>query len=264
MKTTTTRPATAEERARLEAYLNPEVKKKPAWAVAVMVAVPLAWALFITLNVLLDGLAPAGVHLLLAAVIAGGGAWYYGKRMTAQHAESARPAEPVLGFLQRDLESGRVVVNRWEVDAVVKVASDPSRFVSTTWFAKLSDGTVALLVPPDLEEAEMNGEFPATSFEIATGEESRHVLSIRRTGERLEPAARRGPLSDGEWAELGDEADAPVPFGWDEVLARAAANPLRARAKGEARSRQEALEREILKAHDERTARTASDAIRPK
>jgi hypothetical protein len=264
MKTTTTRPATAEERAKLEAYLNPEVKRKPAWAAAVMVAVPLAWALFIALNMLLDGLAPAGVNLLLAVALAGGGAWYFGKRMTAQHAASFRPAEPLLGFLQRDLESGRVVVTRWEVDAVVKVASDPGRFVSTTWFARLSDGSVALLVPPDLEEAELNGEFPATSFEIATGEESRHVLSIRRTGEKLEPAALRAPLSDAEWEELGDEADAPVPFGWNEVLARAAANPLRARAKGEPRSRQEALEREILKAHEERTGRSAPDSTRPK
>ena len=264
MKTTTTRPATAEERARLEAYLNPEVKRKPAWAATVMVAVPLAWALFLVLNMALDGLVPASVRLLLAVAIAGTGAFLFGKRLSAQHAESARPAEPVLGFLQRDLESGRVVVTRWEADAVVKVASDPSRFVSTTWFAKLSDGTVALLVPPDLEEAEMNGEFPATSFEIATGEESRHVLSIRRTGERLEPAALRAPLSDGEWEELGDEADAPVPFGWDEVLARAAANPLRARAKGEARSRQEALEREILKAHEERTGRASPDPARPR
>ncbi|MHB8798888.1 MAG: hypothetical protein ACYDBY_10545 [Thermoanaerobaculia bacterium] len=264
MKTTTTRPATAEERAKLEAYLNPTTKAKPAWAAAVLVAVPLTWALFIVLNLALDGLVPAAVRLLLAVAIGGGGAWYFGKRMTAQHAESFRPAEPVRGFLQRDLDSGRVVVTRWEADAVVKVASDPGRFVSTTWFAKLPDGGVALLVQPDLEEAELSGEFPATSFEIATGEESHHVLSIRRTGERLEPAALRGPLSDGEWEELGDEADAPVPFGWDEVLARATANPLRARAKDEPRSRQEAIEREILRAHEERTGRSAPDSTRPK
>ncbi len=263
MKTTTTRPATPEERLRLEAYLHPKPKSNPAWAATVMVTVPLAWALFMILNMLLGGLVPAAVRLLLAVAIAGGGAWHFGKRLSAQHAESARPAEPVLGFLQRDLESGRVVVNRWEADAFVKVASDPGRFVSTTWFAKLTDGTVVLLAQPDLEEAELSGDFPATSFEIATGEESRHVLSIRRTGERLEPVALRAPLSDAEWEELGDEADAPVPFGWEEVLARAAANPLRARAKGEARSRQEALEREILKAHEEEAGRATPDTTRP-
>lgn len=264
MKTTMTRRATAEERAKLEGYLNPKPKRNPAWAATVMVTVPLAWALFVVLNMLLDGIVPAAVRLLLAVAIAGGGAFLFGKRLKAQHEASARPSEPVLGFLQRDLESGRVVVTRWEVDAVVKVASDPGRFVSTTWFAKLTDGAVALLVPPDLEEAELSGDFPATSFEIATGEESRHVLSIRRTGERLEPAALRAPLSDAEWEELGDEADAPVPFGWSEVLARAAANPLRARAKDEPRSRQEALEREILKAHEERTGPSAPEATRPK
>ncbi|HPA51664.1 MAG TPA: hypothetical protein PLP50_08680 [Thermoanaerobaculia bacterium] len=263
MKATTTRPATPEERLRLEAYLHPKPKSNPAWAATVMVTVPLAWALFMILNMLLGGLVPAAVRLLLAVAIAGGGAWHFGKRLSAQHAESARPAEPVLGFLQRDLESGRVVVNRWEADAFVKVASDPGRFVSTTWFAKLTDGTVVLLAQPDLEEAELSGDFPATSFEIATGEESRHVLSIRRTGERLEPVALRAPLSDAEWEELGDEADAPVPFGWEEVLARAAANPLRARGKGEARSRQEALEREILKAHEEEAGRATPDTTRP-
>ena len=264
MKTTTTRLATAEERAKLEGYLNPKPKRNPAWAATVMVTVPLAWALFVVLNMLLDGWVPAAVRLLLAVAIAGGGAFLFGKRLKAQHEASARPGEPVLGFLQRDLESGRVAVTRYEVEAIVKVASDPGRFVSTTWFAKLTDGTVALLVPPDLEEAELSGDFPATSFEIATGEESRHVLSIRRTGERLEPAALRAPLSEAEWEELGDEADAPVLFGWEEVLARAAANPLRAKAKGEARSRQEAIEREFLKAHEERTGRSEPDSTRPK
>lgn len=264
MKTTTTRLATAEERAKLEGYLNPKPKRNPAWAATVMVTVPLAWALFMTLNMLLGGIVPAAVRLLLAVAIAGGGAFIFGKRLAAQHEASARPGEPVLGFLERDLESGRVAVTRYEVDAIVKVASDPGRFVSTTWFAKLADGGVTLLVPPELEEAELSGEFPATSFEIATGEESRHVLSIRRTGERLEPAALRAPLSEAEWEELGDEADAPVLFGWEEVLARAAANPLRAKAKGEARSRQEAIEREILKAHEERTGRSEPASTRPK
>ena len=95
--------------------------------------------------------------------------------------------------------------------------------------SSLSDGSVALLVQPDLEEAEFNGEFPAASFEIATGEASHFLVSLTRTGEKLAPVTARAPLSDDEWEELGEEADAPVPFGWDEVLARAAANPLRAK-----------------------------------
>lgn len=229
MKTTTTRPATAEERARLEAYLNPRAKAKPAWAAAVMVAVPLTWALFVVLNLLLDGLVPAAVRLLLAVAIAGGGAWHFGKRMTARHEETLRPSPEVQELLRRDLADGRVAVARYEVEAVVKVAADRPRFVGTTWFAKLPDGSVALLVQPALEEAEFNGEFPATSFEIATGEASHHFVSLTRTGETFAPVKLRAPLTDDEWEELGDEADAPVPFGWDEVLARAAANPLRAK-----------------------------------
>jgi hypothetical protein len=264
MKTTTTRPATEEERARLEAYLNPRAKAKPAWGAAVMIAVPLTWALFIALNMLLDGLVPALVRLLLAVAIGGGGAWYYGKRWTAQHEETLRPPPEAQELLRRDLADGRVAVARYEIEAVVKVVADRPRFVGATWFVKLPDGSVALLVQPDLEEAEFNGEFPATSFEIATGEASRHIVSLTRTGEKVAPVKVRAPLSDDEWEELGDEADAPVPFGWDEVLARAAANPLRGKAEGEARSRREALEREILKAHEERTGRSAPDATRPK
>ncbi len=229
MTTTTTRPATAEERARLEACLSPKAKAKPAWAAAVMVAVPLTWALFVVLNLLLDGLVPPAVRLLLAVAIAGGGAWHFGKKMTARHEETLRPPPEVQELLRRDLDDGRVTVARYEVEAVVKVAADRPRFVGTTWFAKTKDGTVALLVQRDLEEAEFRGEFPATSFEIATGAASQTIVSVTRTGEKLAPVRVRAPLSDAEWEELGEEADAPVPFGWDEVLARAAANPLRAK-----------------------------------
>lgn len=226
MKTTTTRPATAEERARLEAYLRPRAKRKPAWAVAVMLGVPLTWALFVFLNLLLDGLVPVAVRLLLALAVAGGGAWHFGRRLTAQHEETLRPPAELRELFQRDLESGRVAVTRWEVEAVVKVVADRPRFVGAAWFVKLRDGGLALLVQPDLEEAELRGEFPAASFEIAAGEASRHVVSVARTGEKLAPAMVRMPLSDGEWEEIGDDADAPLPYGWEEVLERAARHPL--------------------------------------
>ncbi len=226
MRTTTTRPATAEERARLEEYLSPKARRKPAWAAAVMVAVPVTFALFVVLNLALGEVVPAAVRLLLAVAIAGGGAWHFGRRLTAQHEETLRPPPEVQELLRRDLSDGRVEVARYEVEAVVKVVADRPRFVGATWFAKLADGSVALLVQPDLEEAEFRGEFPATSFEIATGEASRYIVSLTRTGEKLAPVRTRAPLSDGEWEELGEEAEAPVPFGWDEVLARAAANPL--------------------------------------
>ena len=260
---TTTRPATAEERARLEAYLNPGVRAKPARAAAVMVAVPFTLALFVALNLALGGLAPPAVRLLLAVAIGGAGAWYFGKRLAAQHEEALRPAPEVQELLRRDLAEGRVSVARYEIGAVVKVVPDRPRFVGATWFAKLADGSVVLLVQPDLEEAEFNGEFPATSFEIATGEASRYLVSLTRTGEKLAPLAARAPLSDAEWAELGDEADAPVPFGWEEVLARAAANPLTRetfRRQAEERAAVDRQLDEIVAATD----RAGPDATRPR
>ncbi len=263
MKTTTTRPATAEERARLEAYLNPTTKAKPAWGVAVMLAVPLTFALFLILNMLLNGLVPAAVRLFLAVAIAGSGAWHVGKKMTAQHEETLRPAPEVQELLRRDLADGRVAVARYEVEAVVKVAADRPRFVGTTWFVKLKGGTVALLVQRDLEEAEFRGDFPATSFEIATGEASRYIVSLTRTGEKLAPVKVRAPLSDAEWEELGEEADDPVPFGWDEVLARAAANPLTRETLRRQAEEQAALDKQL----DEIVAATdppAPDPTRPK
>jgi len=261
MKTTTTRPATAEERARLEEYLSPKAKRKPAWAAAVMVAVPVTFALFIVLNLALGEVVPAAVRLLLAVAIAGGGAWRFGRRLTAQHEETLRPSPEVQELLRRDLADGRVAVARYEVEAVVKVAADRPRFVGATWFAKLTDGSVALLVQPDLEEAEFRGEFPATSFEIATGEASQHIVSVTRTGEKLAPLKTRAPLSDGEWEELGEEAEAPVPFGWDEVLARAAANPL----SRESLRRQEEERAAIEKTLDEIAAATPPpDPTRPR
>lgn len=226
MKTTTTRPATAQERARLEGYLRPRAKRNPAWAVAVMIAVPLTFALFVVLNLLLGEAVPAAVRLLAALAAGGAGAWHFGKRLTAQQEEALRPAPEVEELLLRDLESGRVAVTRYEVEAIVKVVADRPRFVGVSWFAKLRDGSVALLVQPDLEEAEFRGEFPATSFEIASGEASRYIVSLTRTGEKLAPVATRAPLSDAEWDEVGDDVDEGVPLGWPEILERAARSPL--------------------------------------
>ena len=85
------------------------------------------------------------------------------------------------------------------------------------------------LVQPELMEAEFAGEFPATTFEIAAGEASHFVVSVKRLGETLVPEKVRAPLSDGEWEEIGEEADEPVSLSWDEVLKRANQNPLRAK-----------------------------------
>ena len=227
MTTTTTRPFTDEERRKLEGLLNPKRREKPALVTAILVAVPLTFALFVVLNLTLPG--PALLKLLLAAGLGGGGAWFYGKRASARYEESFRPAPEVQDALRKDLSDGRAAVTRYDVESVVKVAAEPQRLVLATWFLKRTDGSVTFLVQPDLMEAEFAGEFPATAFEIATGESSHFVVSVKRLGERLVPEKVRSPLSDGEWEEIGDEADAPVPLTWDEVLERANQNPLRAK-----------------------------------
>lgn len=225
--TTTTRPLTDQERGKLEELLNPIRRGKPALVTAILLAVPLTFALFVFLNLLLPG--PALLKLLLALGLGGGGAWFYGKRAAARHAESFRPAPEVQEALRKDLAEGRATVTRYDVEAVVKVAADPGRLVLATWFLKRTDGVVGFLVQPELMEAEFAGEFPATAFEIATGASSHFTLSVKRLGERLAPAKVRSALSDGEWEDIGDEADEPVPLTWDEVLERASQNPLRAK-----------------------------------
>ncbi|HYN40230.1 MAG TPA: hypothetical protein VE129_00515 [Thermoanaerobaculia bacterium] len=227
MKETTTRPFTEEERRKLEERLHPKRREKPAFVTAILVAVPLTFALFVFLNLFVPG--PAFLKLLLAVGLGGGGAWFYGKRATAQYEESFQPAPEVQEALRKDLAEGRAAVTRYDVQAVVKVAAEPQRLVLATWFLKQRDGSVIFLVQPDLMEAEFAGDFPATAFEIATGESSHFVVSVKRLGERLVPEKVRAPLSDGEWEDVGDEVDEPVSLSWDEVIERANQNPLRAK-----------------------------------
>jgi len=227
MTTTTTRPLTLDERRKLEELLHPEGRKKPVFVTALLVAVPLAFALFVVLNLLLPG--PALPELLLALGLGGGAGWFYGKRAAARSAESYQPAPEVREALGRDLAEGRAAVTRYDVESVVKVVAEPERLVLPTWFLKRTDGSVCFLVQPELVEAEFAGEFPAASFEIAAGESSRFTVSVKRIGEKLVPQRVRAPLSDGEWEEIGDEADESVPLSWDEVLERAGQNPLRAK-----------------------------------
>lgn len=227
MTTTTTRPLTARERGKLEEILNPKGREKQPLGTAVLVAVPLTFGLFVVLNHLFPG--PALAKLLVALGLGAAAAWFYAKRVAARHAESFRPAPEVQDALRKDLAEGRATVTRYDVEAVVKVEADPGRLVLATWFLKRTDGVVSFLVQPELMEAEFAEEFPATAFEIATGESSHFTLSVKRVGEKLAPAKVRSALSDGEWEDIGDEADEPVPLTWDEVLARASQNPPRAK-----------------------------------
>ena len=227
MKTTTTRPLTEGERRKLEDLLRPKRRGKPAFVTAILVAVPLTFALFVFLNLFLPG--SALLKLLLALGLGGGGAWFYGTRATARYEESFQPPPEVQEALRKDLAEGHALVTRYDVEAVVKVVAEPGRLVLATWFLKRTDGVVSFLVQPDLMEAEFAGEFPATAFEIATGESSHVTVSVKRLGERLAAEKVRAPLSDGEWEDIGDEADEPVSLSWDEVLERASQNPLRAK-----------------------------------
>ncbi len=225
--TTTTRPLTPEERGKLEALLHPKRRGKPVLVTALLVAVPLTFGLFVLLNVLVPG--PALLELFLALGLGCGGAWFFAKRLAERSAEAMRPAPELREALRKDLDEGRAAVTRYDVESVVKVLAEPERLVLPTWFLKRADGSVAFLVEPALVEAEFAGEFPATAFEIASGESSDVTVSVKRVGGKLAPEKIRAPLSDGEWEDLGDEADEPVPFSWDEVLERARANPPRAK-----------------------------------
>ena len=261
MKTTTTRPITPEERATLEGHLNPRPAGAPGRLLGLFMAVPVGFTALVFLNLLVPG--PAILRYLLAAAVAAGAAWLVDKWVVARNEAMFRPAPEVETVLQRDLAEGRVEVTRYEAEAVVKVAADRGRFVSATYFVKLGDGSVALLVGPHLEEAEFRGEFPATSFEIAEGETSHHVLSVKRTGERLAPVATRAPLSDAEWEELGDDADGAVPLAWAEIVERAARNPLTREAVEKADAERKAARESWAAAVDGPEAPPAGP-IRPK
>jgi hypothetical protein len=135
--------------------------------------------------------------------------------------------------------------------------------VRTSWFARLADGSVVLLVAPELEELELAGGFPARALEIATGEASRLVASVARKGETLASVATRAPLSDAEWEELGDDVDGSVPLGWPEILERAARNPLTAATRRRQAEERAAIDRQL----DEIVAATEqapTDPTRPR
>lgn len=223
MKKTTTRTATAAERARLEALLHPEPRRNPGRLLGLFMGVPVGITALAVLNLALP--APAFVRAAIAVAI---GAWavsLFGRWAEARHAEMLRPSKEAVEALEADLAAGRVAVTRYDVEEAVKVEADPGRLVGTNWFLRLADGSVVLLVGPHLEEAEEAGEFPATSFEIASGEASHYVLSVRKVGEALEPVAVRAPLSDAEWEAVGDDVDETVPLSWPEVLEAARRNP---------------------------------------
>jgi hypothetical protein len=224
MTTTTTRPMTTEERTALEGHLNPGPARTPGRLMGLFMGVPIGFTALIVLNLALPG--PAFLRVLLAVAVGAGGAWLFGRWMEQRHREMFRPAPEVEDVLRKDLADGQVEVWRYEAEAVVKATAERSRFVSATYFVKLADGSVALLVGPHLEEAEFRGEFPATAFEIASGASSHYVLSVKKTGERLVPVKTRAPLSDAEWEEIGDDDDESVPLGWAEIVERAARNPL--------------------------------------
>jgi hypothetical protein len=259
--TTTTRPMSIEERTALEGHLNPGPSGTPSRVMGLFMGVPVGFTALIVLNLSLPG--PAFFRVLLAVAVGAGAAWLFGRWMEARRAEMFRPAPQVEDVLRKDLADGRVVVRRYEAEAVVKVVADRSRFVSATYFVKLADGSVALLVGPHLEEAEFRGEFPATAFEIASGESSQYVLSVKKTGEKLVALKTRAPLSDAEWEEIGDDDDESVPLGWAEIVERAARNPLTRETLQRQAQERAAVDKEL----DEILAETTpppADPIRPK
>jgi hypothetical protein len=261
MTTTTTRPMSTEERTALEGHLNPGPAGTPSRVMGLFMGVPIGFTALIVLNLSLPG--PAFLRVLLAVAVGAGAAWLFGRWMAQRHREMFRPAPEVEDVLRKDLGDGRVEVRRYEAEAVVKATADRSRFVSATYFVKLADGSVALLVGPHLEEAEFRGEFPATVFEIASGASSQYVLSVKRVGDRLAPVKTRAPLSDAEWEEIGDDDDESVPLGWAEIVERAARNPLTRETLQRQAEERAAVDKELDEIVDATTPPPA-DPIRPK
>lgn len=250
-----------EERTALEGHLNPAPAGSPSRVMGLFMGVPIGFTALIVLNLALPG--PAFLRVLLAVAVGAGAAWLFGRWMAQRHREMFRPVPEVEDVLRKDLAEGQVEVSRYEAVAVVKAAADRSRFVSATYFVKLADGSVALLVGPHLEEAEFRGEFPATAFEIASGASSHYVLSVKKTGDRLAPVKTRAPLSDAEWEEIGDDVDESVPLGWAEILERADRNPLTRETLKKQAEERAAVDKEL----DEIVAATippSADPIRPK
>lgn len=258
---------TAEERSALEGHLNPGPAGTPGRLMGLFMGVPIGFTALIVLNLSLPG--PAFLRVLLAVAVGAGAAWLFGRWTAQRHREMFRPAPEVDDVLRKDLADGRVEVRRYEAEAVVKATADRSRFVSATYFVKLADGSVALLVGPHLEEAEFRGEFPATAFEIASGASSHYVLSVKKTGERLVPSKTRAPLSDAEWEEIGDDDDESVPLGWADIVERAARNPLTREALEKLAGERAAVDRELDEIVGAATPTptptpTSADPIRPK
>jgi hypothetical protein len=260
MKTTMTRPMSTEERTALEGHLNPGPAGTPSRVMGLFMGVPIGFTALIVLNLALPG--PAFLRVFLAVAVGAGAAWLFGRWMSQRHKEMFRPMPAVEDVLRKDLADGQVEVRRYEAEAVVKATADRSRFVSATYFVKLADGSVALLVGPHLEEAEFRGEFPATAFEIASGASSHYVLSVKKTGDKLAPVMTRAPLSDAEWEEIGDDEDESVPLGWAEIVERANRNPLTRETLRKQAEERAAAHKEL----DEIVASTTppADPIRPK
>ncbi len=262
MKTTTTRPMSAEERTALEGHLKPGPAGSPSRVMGLFMGMPIGFTALVVLNLSLPG--PAFLRVLLAVAVGAGAAWLLGRWMAQRHREMFRPAPQVEDVLRKDLADGRVEVRRYAADAVVKAAADRSRFVSATYFVQLADGAVALLVGPHLEEAEFRGEFPATVFEIAAGVSSQYVLSVKKVGDRLAPVKTRAPLSDAEWEEIGDDDDESVPLGWGEILERADRNPLTPETLQKLAADRAAFDRAQEGAEGPAAPGPSEDPIRPK
>lgn len=252
MSQTTTRGFTPGERAKVEALLRPAHPPGQAKLAGFVLVLPLAFASYTILNLVLP--APGFVRLLLAAGIGIGAGLFLGRRFESRIAATFTPDPQVLEARRKDLAEGRAVVARYDVEAAVKAEAEPDEFTGSSWFLRLADGSVVLVTGPHLEEAEEAGDFPATAFEVAWAESSGYIVSVRRLGSPLAPEAVRAPLTPAEWAELGESDDETISLSWSEVLDRAHRSPADAAP----------AERAAKRGAPARATAASADPIRPK
>ncbi len=225
MPQTTSRPLTAEERARLEGTPQAGTPAQKRAALAFSFAIPVAFLLLPLLRAVLPaGLPGGGLAALLLALVGGGAVgWLMAGRMVKlgtpagfEGWESARREAA-----EKDLAAGTAAVTRYRVRGAVKIDYGDGE---STWMLHLDDGRVLDVEGDEVAEALAEGRFPSSEVSVARTAVSGTLLSIEAQGEPIEVDLVRAPLTDEE-IEASENRPDGREESWDEVVAAAKRHP---------------------------------------